>query len=218
MAFKLNEHIDHTLLKPFATEEQVRKLCEEAIKHNFPAVCVPPYFVKACKVALKDSNVQIATVAGFPNGYDHIGTKMDSIKRSIDLGADEIDAVINVAALKSGKMVDVQGELDSLVTACRLKSRKIKLIIEAALLSREEMEMLMPVIIENSPHYVKTSTGYHVPENQVELIGWLRSQLPDTIKLKASGGIRTAEMAKAVIDAGAERIGTSSALKLIEGQ
>jgi deoxyribose-phosphate aldolase len=217
MTQKLNEYIDHTLLKPYATEKQIRQLCEEATTNQFAAVCVPPYFIKVCKTVLKDSNVQVASVTGFPNGYDHIGTKMDSIKRSIDLGADEIDAVINIAAVKSGRWQDVESELDSLVTACRLKGRKIKLIIEAALLTQEELEKLMPIIIENCPHFVKTSTGYHVPENQVELIKWLRAELPDTVKLKASGGIRSAEMAQAVIAAGAERIGTSSALKLIAG-
>lgn len=215
MAENLNEYIDHTLLKPNTSEEDVRLLCEQALEYNFAAVCIPPYFLKLSHTILRNTEIGLATVVGFPNGYDHIGTKVDAIKRSIDLGADELDVVINIAALKSERWQDVESEIDSLVTACRMKGKKIKLIIEAALLSNSELDQLLPIISAAAPHFVKTSTGYHVPDDQLALIQHLRERLPDTIKLKASGGIRTSEIAKALVLAGSDRLGTSSALKLI---
>ena len=215
MAENLSEYIDHTLLKPYTSEEAVKGLCEEALVHNFAAVCVPPYFVKLSHSILRNSDVGVASVVGFPNGYEHIGTKVDSIKRSIDNGADELDVVINISAIKSDRWQDIESEIDSLVTACKMKGKKIKLIIEAALLTSAELDRLIPVLIESVPHFVKTSTGYHVPDDQLSLITYLRSQLPDTIRLKASGGIRSPELAKALVLAGADRLGTSSALKLL---
>ncbi|TVR78714.1 MAG: deoxyribose-phosphate aldolase [Saprospirales bacterium] len=215
MAENLNEYIDHTLLKPDICEEDVKRLCEQATAHHFAAVCVPPYFVKLSHTILRNTEVGLATVVGFPNGYDHIGTKVDAIKRCIDLGADELDVVINISAIKSERWQDVESEIDSLVTACKMKGKKIKLIIEAALLSESELAQLLPIISAAVPHFVKTSTGYHVPKDQLSLIQHLRENLPDTIKLKASGGIKTPEMAKALILAGSDRLGTSSAMKLI---
>ena len=215
MSLNINEYIDHTLLKAQTTESDILKLCDEAMSHGFAAVCVPPYYIKTAKAALKDSGVKLATVIGFPLGYDHIGTKVDSIKRCIDQGADEIDAVINLAAVKNHNWVEVESEIDSLTTACRIKNKAIKLIIEAALLTDEELDNVLEIAINNNATYIKTSTGYQVPEDQLKLISYLRSRLPDGIKIKASGGIRDLASAKALILAGANRLGTSSALKIL---
>lgn len=214
----INQYIDHTLLKTNTSESQITELCKEADTHGFASVCIPPYYVKLSKMLLKSSEVAIATVVGFPTGYDHIGTKVDSIKKSIDLGADELDVVLNIGAIKSERWQDVESELDSVVTACKMKGKKVKLIIEAALLTETELEKLMPLLVAANPHFVKTSTGYAVPENQIELVNRLRKDLPEHIKIKASGGIRDLVTAKWLIDSGADRLGTSSAIKIVEAQ
>nr|MBS0037191.1 deoxyribose-phosphate aldolase [Saprospiraceae bacterium] len=215
MALDVNQYIDHTLLKADADESQILQLCEEAKEHNFAGICIPPYYVKLAKTHLKDSNVLIATVVSFPMGYDHIGSKMDSIKKSIDQGADELDAVINITAIKNGRWVEVESEIDSLITACRIKNKTIKLIIEAALLTPSELDQILEIAIKHKPGFVKTSTGFAVSDNLVELVKYLRSKLPDSIKIKASGGIKDLETAEKLIEAGADRLGTSSAMKIL---
>ena len=215
MPLNINEYIDHTLLKAQTTEVDIINLCEEALMHEFAAVCVPPYYIKLAKSVLKDGKVNLATVVGFPLGHDHIGTKVDSIKRSIEQGAEEIDAVINIAAVKNHKWLEVESEIDSLTTACRIKNKTIKVIVEAALLTTEELEKVVEICANNNANYIKTSTGYQVPEDQLKLISFLRSRLPENIKIKASGGIRDMASAKALILAGADRLGTSSALKIL---
>jgi deoxyribose-phosphate aldolase len=215
MSLNINEYIDHTLLKAQTTEADIISLCEEAVEHGFAAVCIPPYYIKTARNILKDGKVNLATVVGFPLGYEHIGTKVDSIKRCIEQGADEIDAVINIAAVKNHKWVEVESEIDSLTTACRIKNKTIKVIIEAALLSNKELDKVLDICSSKNATYIKTSTGYQVPEDQLKLISYLRTRLPESIKIKASGGIRDLASAKALILAGANRLGTSSALKIL---
>ena len=211
----IKPYIDHTLLKADTKESDIIQLCKEARDHGFAGVCVPPFYLKLARLHLKDSDQLLSTVVSFPMGYDHIGPKVDSIKKSIDQGADELDAVINITAVKNRRWLDVESEIDSLVTACRIKNKTIKIIIEAALLDREELDKLLEILVTHKPNFVKTSTGFAVPEQPVELVKHLRATLPDSIKIKASGGIRDHQTAVQLIEAGAERLGTSSALKLL---
>ena len=211
----IKPYIDHTLLKADSKESDIIQLCKEAREYGFAGVCVPPFYLKLARLHLKDSDQLSSTVVSFPMGYDHIGPKIDSIKKSIDQGADELDAVINITAVKNRRWLEVESEIDSLVTACRIKNKTIKIIIEAALLDREELDKLLEILVIHKPNFVKTSTGFAVPEQPVELVKHLRAALPDNIKIKASGGIRDRETALQLIEAGAERLGTSSALKLL---
>ncbi|MCB0635093.1 MAG: deoxyribose-phosphate aldolase [Lewinella sp.] len=210
-------YIDHTALKPDLTAAAVRALCEEAKTHRFAGVCVPPYYVPEAKQALSDSSIQLATVIGFPLGYAATVAKVEEIKRAIDEGATELDVVINLAALKSGNWNFVRQDLDRMITAVHLKGKVIKVIIEGALLTEEEMAKVCGICNELEPDFVKTSTGFNGPGATVEMIATMRRLLSPGIKLKASGGIRSTEDAIALIEAGANRLGSSSGVKIVGG-
>jgi deoxyribose-phosphate aldolase len=210
-------YIDHTALKPDLTADDVRNLCEEAKTYRFAGVCVPPYYVPAAKKALGDSPVELATVIGFPLGYSATVAKVEEIKRAIDEGASELDVVINLAALKSGNWNFVRHDLDRMVTAVHLKGKTIKVIIEAALLTADEMVKVCELCNELKPDFAKTSTGFNGPGANVEMIATMRRLLDPAIRIKASGGIRSAEDARALIEAGANRLGSSSGVKIAAG-
>ncbi len=212
----LAAHIDHTILKPDTTEAEVKKLCDEAIKHGFAAVCVPPYFVRKCRQWLKESEVKIATVVGFPMGYAHTPAKVEEARRAIDEGANEIDMVINIIALKAGDMNYLKNELTSAATIIQLRGGKLKVILETGLLTKDEIITACKLCAELNVDYVKTSTGFTETGATVETVELLRANLPKTIKIKASGGIRDRAFAEALISAGAERIGTSKGIELIK--
>lgn len=214
------EYIDHTLLKPDCTRENIRQLCAEAQEFQFAAVCIPPYYVRDAFRWLESTptKIQVATVVGFPLGYSSTAAKVEEIKRAIEEGADEIDAVINLCAVKSQLWSHVKSDLDSLVMATRMKGKKIKIILETALLTPEELEHSCTILSELEPDFAKTSTGFNGGGATPEVVKRMADLLQRKIAIKASGGIRTLAEAKAMIEAGASRIGTSSGVAIVKGE
>lgn len=211
----LASKIDHTLLRADTSREEVIKLCDEAKQYGFAAVCVPPYWVRECKNQLRDSRVHIATVVGFPMGYAATPAKVEEARRAIDEGASEIDMVINIIALKSGDYNYLKNELTSAGTIVQLRGGKLKIILETGLLTKDEIIKACELCAQLNVDYVKTSTGMIEKGATVEDIKLLRAHLPRHIKIKASGGIRDKATAIAMIEAGADRIGTSQGVKLV---
>jgi deoxyribose-phosphate aldolase len=210
-------YFDHTLLRPDLTLTDVHNLCREAKQYGFHAVCIPPYFVAEAVQELKDSGVQVVSVAGFPMGYTPTAAKVEEIKKIISDGADELDVVLNIAALKSGHLNAVRNDIDSMTMATHLKGKKIKVILEAGLLHPKELEEACRICSDFEVDFVKTSTSMHngatpqMVEQLVRLVG-------PSIKVKASGGIRTAEEAQRLLDAGAARLGSSASVRIMQEQ
>lgn len=211
---KLNKYIEHTILKADTSEKDIEKLCSEAVENDLFGVCVPPYFVKMAKQKLAKSKVKIVTVAGFPLGYSSTPAKVEEAKKAMDEGADEIDMVINIAALKNGDFNFVKNDILSLATIIQLRSRKLKVILETALLSEDEIIKACQICTEVGVDFVKTSTGFSTRGASVEDIKLMKANIGANIKIKASGGIKTKEQAMAMIEAGADRIGTSSGVEI----
>ena len=212
----LNRYIDHTLLSPIATSEQIEKLCQEAISYKFATVCIPPFYIDKARRALLGSDVKICTVIGFPFGYDHVATKIEGMTRAIAAGADELDIVVNLPAVKNGNWDLIENEIDSYTTTAKLKNNKVlKLILETAYLNSEELEILCNLCLKYNVDFAKTSTGYGPRGATVEDVVAMKNILGDAVQIKASGGIKTKKDAKELIDAGATRLGTSSGIKLI---
>lgn len=208
--------IEHTLLRPDTTLADIRNLCDEAIQHQFAAVCIPSFFVRDARRILGDaSRIRLVTVVGFPMGYSGIAAKSEEIRRAIDDGADEIDAVINIAALKSNNWNHVSQDIDSVARATNLRGKILKLILECGLLTETEIGKVCELAQESHVTWLKTSTDMHGLSCTPEMLRTLRSLAHPTIKLDASGGIRTAEDARVLIAAGADRLGTSAALQMI---
>ncbi len=211
---ELAKYIDHTILASGCTGEDIKRVCDEAKRYGFYAICIPPYYIRLAARELEESPVKIATVVGFPMGYAAIPAKVEEIKRAVDEGADEIDIVANIAAIKNGDWAHVRNDIDGVTIAVHLKGKKIKLILETALLEDAEILKICNICREVGVDFVKTSTGYHNGAT-VEHVKMLRANLPTSIKIKASGGIRTAEAARQLIEAGADRIGTSAGVSII---
>lgn len=211
----LNQYIEHTILKADASESDIEKLCEEALNNEFYGVCVPPYFVKFAKQKLAKSKVKIVTVVGFPLGYSCTPAKVEEAKKAIDEGADEIDMVINVAALKNEDYNFVKNDIQSLSTIIQLKGKKIKVILETALLSKEEIIKSCQICSEIGVDFVKTSTGFSTRGASIEDIVLIKENISKGIKIKASGGIKNREQALKLIEAGADKIGTSSSVEIV---
>lgn len=211
---ELNKYIEHTNLKPDCTQAEVIKLCEEAIQHRFYGVCVSPYHVQVAKKAIKKEPIKIITVVGFPFGYNTVASKVEETKKAIIGGADEIDVVMNIAAFKSGDDVNVLNDLQAVIMACHLQNKVAKVIIETALLSKEEIEKACRLCVESEADFVKTSTGFAPYGARVEDVELMRKVLPAKTKIKAAGGIKDTETAQKLIDAGASRIGTSSGVAI----
>lgn len=206
--------IDHTLLKSNIGKQQIDTLCADAIENEFAAVCIPPYYVSLAAGLLKDSKVKVATVIGFPMGYATVFAKVEEIKRAIQDGADEIDAVLNISAVKDGTWNYVTNEIQSFTRAAHLKGKILKLIIEAAVLTEEQIQKICEIANTEKVDYIKTSTGYNGGAT-AEMVSQLKKFLDEDIKIKASGGIRTKAQAISLIDAGAQRIGTSASKDII---
>ena len=211
----LASKIDHTILKADTSKEEITKLCNEAKEYGFAAVCVPPYWVRECKNQLRDTKVKIATVVGFPMGYAATPAKVEEARRAIDEGASEIDMVLNIIALKSGDYNYLKNELTSAGTIVQLRGGKLKVILETGLLTKEEIIKGCELCAKLNVDYVKTSTGMIEKGATVEDVKLLRANLPKHIKIKASGGIRDKATALAMIEAGADRIGTSQGVKIV---
>lgn len=207
--------IDHTLLKPDATRSMIKKLCNEAIENNFGAICVNPYHVKYCKDLLKDSEVKVATVVGFPLGANTKDVKAFETKDAIENGADEIDMVINIGALKDGDFDTVKDDILAVVEATNGKAL-VKVIIETCLLNEEEKKMACKLAMEAGADFVKTSTGFSTDGAKVEDIRLMKLVVGDKLGIKASGGVRDLQAAREMIEAGATRLGTSSGVKIVK--
>lgn len=212
---ELAGHIEHTNLKPYCTKEDIKKLCAEALGHHFYGVCVPPYHVQAAKKELNKTGIKIITVVGYPLGYSTVASKVEEAKKAIISGADEVDMVMNIAAFKSGDYATVQNDIQAVTTACHLQNKHIKVIIETAYLTAEEIEKACHICMDCEVDFVKTSTGFADQGAIIDNVLLMRSILPSKIKIKASGGINNHEFATQLLKAGATRIGTSSSLTII---
>jgi deoxyribose-phosphate aldolase len=215
MKMKLNRYLESTLLKPTATDREIDLLINEAIEAQFIGVCVPPFWVKKAKRELQDQDIQVVTVIGFPFGFEATETKVAEAKTAIQNGADELDVVWSQTAFHSG-MSWPKIELAQLAKLCHESERILKVIIETAYLSAAQIQEACLICQDAGADFVKTSTGYAPYGARVEDISLMRQVLPSTIGIKASGGIKNLELAMALIQAGADRIGTSAAKSLIE--
>lgn len=209
--------IDHTLLRPDITAIDIQQLCAEAVAYQFASVCIPPYYVQEAYQFLpqEESRPGIATVIGFPMGYATTPSKVEEIKRAINDGADEVDAVINICAIKSKAWNYVRNDIDSMITAAHLKGKVIKIIVESGLLTRAELEQVCDLALELKPEFLKTSTGFNGPGADPETVQFMVGKLGDHIAVKASGGISTSEAARYYIELGAKRIGASRSIALV---
>ena len=210
---KYNKLIDHTLLKQDATSEQIAKLCEEARQYDFMSVCVNPAYVPLASTLLNGSDVKVCTVIGFPLGMNLTKTKIEEAKLCISQGADEIDMVINVGMLKAGEDDYVREEIKLLKEVAG--SRVLKVIIETCLLTDEEKVRACILAKEAGADFVKTSTGFSTGGATAHDVKLMRDTVGPEMGVKASGGVRTHEDLLAMVEAGANRIGTSNGTKII---
>lgn len=210
----LNEYIDHTLLKSSATKVQITKLCEEAKANRFASVCVNPVDVPLAKQLLDGSGVKVCTVIGFPLGRNKTEIKVLEAKTAYADGCDEFDMVINVGYLKDGDDKYVKDEIESVVNA--VKGKTVKVIIESGMLTDEEIVRAVRLSCEAGARFVKTCTGFTGGVATVEAVSLMKKSVTGGVKVKASGGIRTQIDAVKMINAGAERIGTSASVDIIK--
>lgn len=207
--------IEHTFIKPDCTLNDIKKICAEALQYQFRGVCIPPYYVKDAYSLLRE-NAKIISVVGFPFGYSAIPAKVEEIKRAIDEGADEIDAVLNLCAIKNGQWSFVRSEIDSIGMATSMKGKTIKLILETSLLSREELKRTCEICLELGVPFVETSTGLNgAASADAETVTYLKSLLGSKVKIKASGNISNRKTAEALLNAGADRIGSTNSLAIL---
>lgn len=215
---QLNQYIDHTILKPATLIADVEKLCSEAMQYGFAAVCVPPPFVKAAKQLLEGSPVKTATVIGFPFGYSAVEAKIAEIVLAMIDGADEVDMVINLIALKNNDWQYLANEINHVMQVVKSKNKVIKIIIESGLLTDDEIIKCCDLYGAAGIDYLKTSTGYAEKGATPEAVKLMRLHLPAHVQIKASGGIRSYEFAASLIKAGATRIGCSAGVAIVQQQ
>lgn len=211
----LSSYIDHTILKPTTTLSEIEKLCKEAVDHQLAAVCIPPYFVAEAKGFCKDSDCKIATVIDFPFGYSDTKSKKTAIIEAIHNGADELDMVANIAAIKNGNWELLSVELSTVLQVIRLHNKTLKWIIESGDLTDVEVIKCCEIANLHQIDFLKTSTGYGTSGASIHSVQLMRKHLNPDIQIKASGGIKDQATAIAFIENGATRIGTSSALKIL---
>ncbi len=209
--------IDHTILKPDATQDQIAQLCYEARKHGFASVCVNPTNVKLCAQLLEGSDVLVCAVVGFPLGATPTEVKVFEAQQAIRDGATEVDMVINIGGLKSRDYELVERDIASIARACHAGNAILKVIIEAALLTDEEKVVACQLAKVAGADFVKTSTGFGPGGATVEDVALMRRVVGPTMGVKAAGGIRTFETAQQMIAAGASRIGASASVKIVQG-
>lgn len=215
---ELAPYIDHTILRPGLLLADVEKVCEEARTYGFAAVCVPPLFVRHARSFLKESEVKVATVVGFPFGYAAVEAKIAEVVLAIIDGADELDVVINYTAIKNNDWEFLANELNHLMQVIKSKEKVIKVIIESGVLTNEEIIRCCDLYGAAGVDFMKTSTGYAEKGATVEAVALMRSHLPDSVRIKASGGIRDNVFAKALIEAGATRLGCSASIAIVNGE
>ena len=197
---------------------EVQQLCTEAAKYSFAAVCVPPPLVRNAKKYLAGSGVSTATVIGFPFGYSTIHAKSAEVDQALTDGAHELDVVINLLALRNKAWKYLESEAKTLVSKVHAADRIIKVIIESGVLSDEEILHCCDIYAKVGVDYMKTSTGYADKGATIEAVVLMKENLPTDVRIKASGGIRTYEFARRLIDAGADRLGCSASIAIVEGQ
>lgn len=207
--------VDHTLLTQTATWEQIKTICDDAIKYRAASVCIPPSFVKRAKEYVQDS-VAVCTVIGFPNGYNTTETKLFETKNALENGADEIDMVINIGALKEKDYDYVSNEIRALKKACGTKV--LKVIIETCLLDEEEKIKMCRLVSEAGADYIKTSTGFSTAGATFDDVILFTKHIDPEVKIKAAGGISSFDDAEKFIELGADRLGTSRLVKLEKAQ
>lgn len=203
--------VDHTILAPTATWEQVKKICQEGMEFGTASVCIPPRHVRKAAEFVGDK-LKICTVIGFPNGYNMPEVKVFETEDAIRCGADEIDMVVNLGLVKAGDWEGVLSEIKAIKASCR--GRILKVIVEACQLTREEKIALCRVVTMSGADFIKTSTGFSTGGATVEDVALFKEHIGPDVRIKAAGGIRTFEQARAMIEAGADRIGASALVAL----
>lgn len=211
-----SSYLDHTNLKPTATETDIRQLCQEAYAYQFRAICVPPAYVLYASDLLLGTPVKVCTVVGFPLGYNRLAVKVAEAEKALDDGATELDMVINLTRFKSMAYLSVREEIETLAGVAHRTGALLKVIIETAYLDDNEIRIACELCVEAGADFVKTSTGFAPAGAQIEQVKLIRSLLPETVQVKASGGIKTYEQAQAFVAAGASRIGTSSGVAIVQ--
>ncbi len=210
---KILSYVDHTLLSPAATWEEIKQICDDGIKYKTASVCIPPCYVKQAKEYVNEK-VKICTVIGFPNGANTPEVKAYETKDAIKNGADEIDMVINIGNLKDGLYDDVLNEIKLIKSAC--KDKILKVIIETCLLTEEEKIRMCEIVSLSGADFIKTSTGFSTGGATFEDISLFAKHVDKKVKIKAAGGIKTMDDAEKFISLGATRLGTSRIVKLIK--
>lgn len=206
-------HIDHTLLKAFSTWDQIKALCDDAVEYKTASVCIPPSFVKRAKETYGDA-LNVCTVIGFPLGYNTTAVKAFEVKEAIREGASEVDMVINIGALKDKDYDYVQNEIAELKKAAG--DHILKVIVETCYLTEEEKVKVCELVTNAGADYIKTSTGFGTGGATIQDINLFKAHIGPSVKMKASGGVKTVEDLEMFLDAGCERIGTSSAIGLLK--
>ena len=208
--------MDHTCLKAFAEVKDFEKLCKEAKEYGFAMVAINSVPVKLCKELLKDTPVHVGAAISFPLGQTTIETKVFETKKAIEDGADEIDYVINIGELKMGNYDYIQREMEEIVAVCKANNVLSKVIFENCYLTKEEIVKVAEIAKKVKPDFIKTSTGFGTSGATPEDVKLMKDTVGDAVKVKAAGGIRDWETCRKMIEAGAERIGTSSSIKICE--
>lgn len=207
---------DHTLLRADARREEFKVLCEDSMKYGFKMVAINSTQSALCREYLKGSPVHVGAAVGFPLGQTTIAVKVFETRDAIEQGADEIDYVINITQLKAGNYDYIQKEMEEIVKVCRERDVISKVIFENCYLTQEEKEALCRIALKVKPDFIKTSTGFGTGGAEIEDVKMMKSIVGDEIKVKAAGGIRDLDTCLAFVEAGAERIGTSSSIKILE--
>ncbi|WP_369085933.1 deoxyribose-phosphate aldolase [Metamycoplasma spumans] len=215
MELKINKYIDHTNLAPSATHKDIDKLIDEAKKYDFKSVCIAPSYIKYAKEQLKGTDVLVCTVIGFPLGYNATSVKVYETKIALEHGADEIDMVINVGRFKDKQYEYVLNEIKAIKEACG--KTVLKVIVETALLTNEEIAKITEIVMQSGADFIKTSTGFSYRGASFEDVEIMKSVCKDDLLIKASGGIKSYEDALKMIELGANRLGTSKSVIIMEG-
>ncbi|UTC83627.1 deoxyribose-phosphate aldolase [Treponema denticola] len=215
---ELNKYIDHTLLKPTASEKDIIKICNEAKEYHFASVCVNPCNVSLVRKELKGSDVKVCSVISFPFGTSSTEVKVEEAKKAIEAGAEEIDMVINVGKLLEGDLEYTQNEVSAITKACHEKNVLLKVIVETCYLEEKNIADICAIIEKAGADFIKTSTGYGSRGASVEDIKLFKKYLKKDTKIKASGGVRTREDAETYIGLGCSRIGASSGIAIVTGK
>ena len=210
---EISSYIDHTNLNNSATLKDIENLCNEALKYHFASVCIYPYYVPLAKELLKGSNVAVCTVIGFPMGMNTKETKVFETINAVEAGADEIDMVINIAALKNKDYEYVKEEIEEIRDS--IDGKVLKVIIETCLLTEEEIIKMTEICNETFVNFIKTSTGFSKYGARVEDIELINKHKGEVLEIKASGGIRTLSDLEAMVNAGATRIGCSKSVEIM---